>query len=295
MQKFLLMKLSSLKKNYGLLLLLGIIWGSSFILIKKGIVVYTTKEVAMLRLGIAWLTLLPFTWKSIKSTPKKAWKPLAIVGLFGNGIPAFLFTEAQSELDSSLIGILNSLVPLFTFIIAIFVFRTKWKISNLLGILIGLTGAIWLIAGGGLVLDQAHYAWLIVIATLCYSISLNTIKAYLQEISSIQISSLAFIFVGPPCILGLIFSDFHSTLMSTKGSWQALAYITILAVLGTSIALVLFNKLVKNSTAIFASSVTYLIPIIAVFWGIIDGEQISINHFLGIGIIFIGIYLVNKK
>jgi len=289
------MKLSSLKKNYGLLLLLGIIWGSSFILIKKGIVVYTTKEVAMLRLGIAWLTLLPFTWKSIKSTPKKAWKPLAIVGLFGNGIPAFLFTEAQSELDSSLIGILNSLVPLFTFIIAIFVFRTKWKISNLLGILIGLTGAIWLIAGGGLVLDQAHYAWLIVIATLCYSISLNTIKAYLQEISSIQISSLAFIFVGPPCILGLIFSDFHSTLMSTKGSWQALAYITILAVLGTSIALVLFNKLVKNSTAIFASSVTYLIPIIAVFWGIIDGEQISINHFLGIGIIFIGIYLVNKK
>ena len=289
------MKLSSLKKNYGLLLLLGIIWGSSFILIKKGIVVYTTKEVAMLRLGIAWLTLLPFTWKSIKSTPKKAWKPLAIVGLFGNGIPAFLFTEAQSELDSSLIGILNSLVPLFTFIIAIFVFRTKWKISNLLGILIGLTGAIWLIAGGGLVLDQAHYAWLIVIATLCYSISLNTIKAYLQEISSIQISSLAFIFVGPPCILGLVFSDFHSTLMSTKGSWQALAYITILAVLGTSIALVLFNKLVKNSTAIFASSVTYLIPIIAVFWGIVDGEQISINHFLGIGIIFIGIYLVNKK
>ena len=289
------MKLSSLKKNYGLLLLLGIIWGSSFILIKKGIVVYTTKEVAMLRLGIAWLTLLPFTWKSIKSTPKKAWKPLAIVGLFGNGIPAFLFTEAQSELDSSLIGILNSLVPLFTFIIAVFVFKTKWKIYNLVGIFIGLTGAIWLIAGVGLVLDQAHYAWLIVIATLCYSISLNTIKVYLQKMSSIQISSFAFMFVGPPCILGLVFSDFHPTLMSTKGSWQALAYITILAVLGTSVALVLFNKLVKNSTAIFASSVTYLIPIIAVFWGIIDGEQIRINHFLGTGIIFTGIYLVNKK
>ena len=289
------MKLYSFKKNYGLLLVLGIIWGSSFILIKKGIVVFTTNEVAMLRLGIAWLTLLPFTYKSIKSTPKKVWKPLAIVGLFGNGIPAFLFTEAQSELDSSLIGILNALVPLFTFIIAIFVFNTKWKISNLLGILIGLTGAIWLIAGGGLVLDQAHYAWLIVIATLCYSISLNTIKVYLQEMSSIQISSVAFMFVGPPCVLGLVFSDFYTTLMSTKGSWQALAYITILAILGTSVALVLFNKLVKNSTAIFASSVTYIIPVIAVFWGIIDGEQISINHFLGIGIIFIGIYLVNKN
>ena len=289
------MKLNSFKKNYGLMLVLGIIWGSSFILMKKGIVVFSTNEVAMLRLGIAWFTLLPFAWKSIKNTPKKAWKPLVIVGLFGNGIPAFLFTEAQSELDSSLIGILNSLVPLFTFIVAIFVFKTKWKISNLLGILIGLTGAIWLIAGGGLVLDQAHYAWLIVIATLCYSISLNTIKVYLQEMSSIQISSFAFMFVGPPCILGLVFSDFYPNLMSTKGSWQALGYITILAVLGTSVALVLFNKLVKNSTAIFASSVTYLIPIIAVFWGIIDGEQISINHFLGIGIIFTGIYLVNKK
>ena len=289
------MKLNSLKKNYGLLLVLGIIWGSSFILMKKGIIVFSTKEVAMLRLGIAWLTLLPFTFKSIKRIPKKAWKPLAIVGLFGNGIPAFLFTEAQSVLDSSLIGILNALVPLFTFIIAVFVFKTKWKTTNLVGIFIGLTGAIWLIADGGLVLDQAHYAWLIVIATLCYSISLNTIKVYLQKMSSIQISSFAFMFVGPPCILGLAFSDFYPTLMSTKGSWQALTYITILAVLGTSIALVLFNKLVKNSTAIFASSVTYLIPIIAVFWGIIDGEQISINHFLAIGIIFTGIYLVNKK
>ena len=277
------------------MLVLGIIWGSSFILMKKGIVVFSTNEVAMLRLGIAWLTLLPFTWKSIKSTPKKAWKPLIIVGLFGNGIPAFLFTEAQSKLDSSLIGILNSLVPLFTFIVAIFVFKTKWKISNLLGILIGLTGAIWLISGGELVLDNANYAWLIIIATLCYSISLNTIKFYLQEMSSIQISSLAFMFVGPPCIVALIFSDFYTTLMTTKGSWQALAYTTILAVLGTSVALVLFNKLVKNSTAIFASSVTYLIPIVAIFWGIIDGEQISINHFLAVGIIFTGIYLVNKK
>lgn len=289
------MKLNSFKKNYGLLLVIGIIWGSSFILMKKGLIVFSTKEVAMLRLGIAWLTLLPFTFKSIKKIPKKAWKPLAIVGLFGNGIPAFLFTEAQSVLDSSLIGILNALVPLFTFLIAVFVFKTKWKISNLVGIFIGLSGAIWLIASGGLILDQAHYAWLIVIATLCYSISLNTIKVYLQKMSSIQISSFAFMFVGPPCIFGLTFSDFYPTLMSTKGSWQALAYITILAVLGTSVALVLFNKLVKNSTAIFASSVTYLIPIIAVFWGIIDGEQISINHFLAIGIIFTGIYLVNKN
>jgi drug/metabolite transporter (DMT)-like permease len=290
------MKLNSTQtNNFGLMLILALIWGSSFILMKKGIEVFTANEVAMLRLGIAWITLLPFTWKSIKNVPKKAWKPLIAVGLFGNGIPAFLFTEAQTELDSSLIGILNALVPLFTFVLAIFIFKTKWKTTNLVGILIGLSGAVWLIAGGGLVLDNAHYAWLIVIATLCYSISLNTIKVYLQEMSSIQISALAFLFVGPPCIIGLIFSDFYPTLITNNESWLALGYITILAIIGTSLALVLFNKLVKNSTAIFASSVTYLIPIVAIFWGIMDGEQISINHFFGVAIILTGIYLVNKK
>jgi drug/metabolite transporter (DMT)-like permease len=281
--------------NYGLMALLALIWGSSFILMKRGVEVFTYVEVAILRLVIAFLIMAPFVWKRVISTPKKFWFPLIIVALFGNGIPAFLFTKAQTVLDSSYIGILNALVPLFTFVIAIFIFKTSWKIVNLIGIFIGLLGAVWLISGGGINFENSNYAWLIIIATLCYAISLNTIKNYLQEMKSIDISGLAFVIVGPSCLIALCFTDFFNTLTHAPKAWSALLYISILAIFGTAIALIIFNQLVKRTTAIFSSSVTYLIPIVAIGWGILDGESISNSHLLGVSIIFTGIYLVNKK
>ena len=276
------------------MILLAFIWGSSFILMKKGLIVFNDLEVAQLRMGIAWLSLLPFVWNKLFKIQKKHIIPILVVGLFGNGFPAFLFTKAQTELDSSLIGILNALVPLFTFVLAMLLFKTKVKVSQLIGILLGLSGAVWLIAGGGLVLENAHYSWYIIVATLCYAISLNTIKNYLQEMSAIDISGLAFFVVGPFCLLALRFSDFSFKMMNSEGANLALFYIIILSTVGTSIALVLFNQLVKGTTAIFASSVTYLIPIVAIFWGFIDGEIITLNHFIGIAIILGGIHLVNK-
>ena len=239
------------------------------------------------------LSLLPFVWNKIFSIEKKNIIPILIVGLFGNGFPAFLFTKAQTELDSSLIGILNALVPLFTFVLAMLLFKTKVKISQLIGILLGLSGAVWLIAGGGLVLENGSYSWYVIIATICYAISLNTIKNYLQNMSAIDIAGLAFFVVGPFCLLALGFSDF-SEKMTIDGAFLALFYVVLLSTIGTSIALVLFNQLVKGTTAIFASSVTYLIPIVAIFWGFADGEIITINHFIGIAIILGGIHLINK-
>ena len=182
------------------MIFLAFIWGSSFILMKKGLVVFNDLEVAQLRMGIAWLSLLPFVWNKLFSIEKKHIIPILIVGLFGNGVPAFLFTKAQTELDSSLIGILNALVPLFTFVLAMLLFKTKVKVSQLTGILLGLSGAVWLIAGGGLVLENASYSWYVIIATLCYAISLNTIKNYLQDMSAMDISGLAFFVVGPFCL-----------------------------------------------------------------------------------------------
>jgi len=280
--------------HWTLMILLAFIWGSSFILMKKGLIVFNDLEVAQMRMGIAWLSLFPFVWKKIFNIEKKHIIPIIVVGLFGNGFPAFLFTKAQTELDSSLIGILNALVPLFTFVLAMLLFKTKVKVSQLIGILLGLSGAIWLIAGGGLVLENAHYSWYIIVATLCYAISLNTIKNYLQDMSAIDISGLAFFIVGPFCLIALGFSDFSYKMTHNEGSLLALFYILILSTVGTSIALVLFNQLVKGTTAIFASSVTYLIPIVAIFWGFIDGEIITLNHFIGIAVILGGIYLVNK-
>lgn len=273
--------------------LLAFIWGSSFILMKKGLVVFNDLEVAQLRMGIAWLSLLPFVWKKLFYIEKKHIIPILIVGLFGNGFPAFLFTKAQTELDSSLVGILNALVPLFTFVLAMLLFKTKVKVSQLIGILLGLSGAVWLIAGGGLVLENTSYSWYVIIATLCYAISLNTIKNYLQDMSAMDISGLAFFVVGPFCLLSLGFSDSFEK-MTIDGAYLALFYIVLLSTVGTSIALVLFNQLVKGTTAIFASSVTYLIPIVAIFWGFVDGEIITLSHFIGIAIILGGIHLINK-
>ena len=276
------------------MVLLALIWGSSFILMKKGLIVFNDIEVAQLRMGIAWLSLLPFVWKKLFTIKKKFIIPILVVGLFGNGFPAFLFTKAQTELDSSLIGILNALVPLFTFVFAMLLFKTKVKVGQLIGILLGLSGAIWLIAGGGLVLENANYSCYIIVATMCYAISLNTIKNYLKEMSAIDISGLAFFVVGPFCLLALGLSDFSFKMMNSEGANLALFYIVILSTVGTSIALILFNQLVKKTTAIFASSVTYLIPIVAIFWGFVDGEIITLNHFIGIAIILGGIHLVNK-
>ena len=281
--------------NWSMMILLAFLWGSSFILMKRGLEVFSYTQVADLRMGLAWISLIPFVWKKLKKTPKHFWIPLAVVGLFGNGIPAFLFTKAQTQLDSSLTGILNALVPLFTLLIAVFLFKTKVKGYNILGILIGLAGAIWLVAGDGIIMENAHYAWFVVAATICYAISLNTIKNYLEELNPIHITGLAFFFTGPPTLIHLFSTDFLELMHTQEKAWSALLYIFILAVIGTSMAVVIFNKLIAKTTAIFASSVTYLIPIFAIIWGIIDGEYIALKHILGTAIIFTGIYLVNKQ
>ena len=281
--------------NWSIMIFLAFIWGSSFILMKRGLDVFSYVQVADLRMGLAWLSLIPFVWNQLKKTPKNFWIPLAVVGLFGNGIPAFLFTKAQTQLDSSLTGILNALVPLFTLLIAVFIFKTKVKRYNILGIFIGLSGAVWLVAGDGVVIKNAHYAWFVVVATICYAISLNTIKNYLGEVNPIHIAGLAFFFVGPPTLFHLFSTDFLEIMNTNEEAWSALGYIFILAVIGTSVALAIFNKLVARTNAIFASSVTYLIPVFAIMWGIIDGEHIALQHILGTAIIFAGIYLVNKQ
>jgi len=261
---------------------------------KKGLIVFNDLEVAQLRMSMAWLSLLPFVWKKLFKIEKRHILPIIIVGLFGNGIPAFLFTKAQTHLDSSLVGILNALVPIFTFSIAVFLFKTKVKRSQLLGIIIGLCGAVSLIAYGGVNFENINYSYYVIVATICYAISLNTIKNYLQDMRAIDISGLAFFVIGPLCLVALYFSEFSFKLQNSDGALTALLYIVLLSTVGTSFALIAFNVLVKKTTAIFASSVTYLIPIVAIFWGYIDGEIITWNHFVSIAIILGGIHLVNK-
>ncbi len=278
------------------LLFLAFIWGSSFILMKRGLEVYSYTEVAALRMSIAFICLLPFAIKHSKNIERKYWKYLAIVGLFGNGIPAFLFTKAQTGLSSSLTGMLNSLVPLFTLLLGVIIFKTKFKANRFIGAFIGLIGAIGLITSNGIDLNDSNlpYTFYVVAATICYAISVNTINNYLQEIGSLKITAVSFIFIGPPILVYLFTTDFVPTTLNNEAAGIALFYISILAIFGTAVSVIIFNMLIKKTSGVFATSVTYLIPIIAIFWGILDGESINFIQIISIIIILIGIYFINK-
>lgn len=282
-------------KNYVILILLAIIWGSSFILMKRGLEVYSDTQVAALRLLIASISLVPFIFFAFKKVKTRHWLPLFVSGVFGNGLPAFLFTKAQTQLDSGFVGIINSLTPLFTLVLGGVFFALKPSRKNILGIFIGFIGAVYLtVSNWNTEIIVNSYVFYIVLATLFYAISINVIKHYLEELDPIHISALAFLFVGPPMAIYIFNTNFIVLAQSSAG-FEALIYIIILAVIGTSFAVILFNWLLKQSSTIFASSVTYLIPIVAIVWGVFDGENILLQHLIGAAIILTGVYLVNKK
>jgi len=278
------------------LIFLAIIWGSSFILMKKGLEVYSHSVVAALRISIAFIVLIPFTFNSFKKIGLKYWKYLIFTGICGNGIPAFLFTLAQTEVSSSLCGMLNSLTPIFALIIGILLFNSKPIKMQRLGVFIGLLGAVGLILSNGISLENSNifYSLLIVIATICYALSVNVIKAHLKEIDSILITSLSFLSIGPFTISYLFFTDFIQVSIANPLSYNALIYIIILSVFGTALAIIMFNMLIKKTSTLFATSVTYLIPIVAIAWGLVDGEIINIIQVISVIMALVGVYAINK-
>jgi len=283
---------------WGILAGLALIWGSSFILIKRGLEYFSSSEVGALRISITFLVLAPIAVARIKRLTKREWKYLTLVGLIGSFFPAFLFAKAQTGIDSSLAGILNSLTPLFTMIIGVSFFSLKTKWFNILGVLIGLTGAIGLISisGGRSFEFNFQYAIYIIIATVCYATNVNVVKFKLRDLDALTITVFSFFTIGLPVLLYLlIFTDFLRQVTTEPSAIKGLGYISILAVVGTGLALIAFNKLVKLASPVFASSVTYLIPIVAVSWGAFDGEKMPFISFIWMAVILLGILLVNKK
>lgn len=281
-----------------LLIALALIWGSSFILMKNGLRVYSAAQVATMRMFFSFIFLLPLTISNFKKVPLKYLGIITLVGLLGNGMPAVLFANAQTKLSSSTAGVLNSLTPLFTLIVAVTFFKQHFSSTKITGIVIGMIGAIVLIMfkGNGSVETNYQYGSYIFLATLCYAWSVNLIKNYLHELPAIAISSMALLIIGP--VYGYYLfahTDFVFKTMHDAGAHHALVYILLLALFGTAISLVLFNKLVQITTPVYAASVTYLIPIVALFWGFLDGEPISFIQILGLLGILIGVYLANKN
>lgn len=280
------------------LIVLSIIWGTSYILIKKGLQGFTPVQLGSVRIVIAGLFLFLIGFKSLKSISKTEWKWVIISGFIGSFIPVFLFAYAETEIDSSVAAILNSLVPLFTLFVGLFAFGVTFTKNQLVGVLVGLIGAAFLIFfGKGVNPDQNYwYAGFVIIATICYACNANIIKSKLQQVSPMGIAVGNFAAIIIPALMILPFSGFFDAeVRSGEFFWSSLGYIIVLCAIGTCIAKVMFNRLVQISSAVFSVSVTYLIPIVGIFWGILDGEQFTLRQLLASLLILLGVYLVNKK
>jgi drug/metabolite transporter (DMT)-like permease len=257
---------------------------------------YPPDQVGTIRVTFAFLLLLPIAVKYISTVLKSHWKKILALGFLSNLIPAILFSVAETGLSSSLTGILNSLTPITTMIVGVIAFSTGIKKAQVLGLGIGLAGSIMisLIGDKGGLGNFNHYALYVILATICYGIGGNLIKAHLSHINSVILTSLTMIGIGPIALSYLLTTDFFTRLNTVEGAWESLGFIFLLGAVGTALALILFNRLIQLTTAIAASSVTYLIPIVAVMWGIIDGEELFPLHFAGMFLIITGVYTTNK-
>ncbi len=279
------------------LIVLSLVWGSSFILMKKALNGMSPVHVGALRILTASVFLVLIGFTSLKKIKKHQWKYVFYSALLGTFFPAFLFAYAISGIDSSIASILNSFTPFNTLIIGALVFGFGFKKQQLFGILIGLFGTIILIAKGADMNPNQNYwlALLPIISSLGYAFNVNIIKKYLQDLEPLAITTGNFVLIIIPTLLVLVLTGFFSSFEWNTTTQSSFFYIVILSLFGTSIAKVMFNKLIHMSSPVFSTSVTYLIPIIAVIWGILDGEELSIIQLLAGVVILIGVYLANKK
>jgi drug/metabolite transporter (DMT)-like permease len=279
-----------------ILLALSLIWGSSFILMKRGLEVFSSVQVGAFRLVIAAMALSPVVIANFGPAIRKKLRYFAVVGLVGNGIPAFLFAAAQTRITSSTAGALNALTPLFTLLLGVWLFHMPFNRSKLWGVIIGLLGAMVLILLRGNGLFDPNWAWglLVVLATLMYGTSVNTVSRFMRDVKPVVTAAVPLVLAGIPAVFILFSTDFIDRL-ALPGALEAVGYLSILGLVGSAASLVAFNKLIQMSGPIFASTTTYLMPIVALFWGFLDGELLGWPHVLGMLAILIGIWLVNRK
>lgn len=288
--------MDSRKLKWFLLVTLAFIWGSSFILIKKGLVGLTPMQLGSLRIIFAAVFLLLIGFKSLAKIPHVKWKYIALTATLGTFIPAFLFAVAQTQIDSTVSSILNSLTPLNTLIFGVFAFGLTFRRPQVFGVVIGLIGTFLLIINGALHHPEQnyYYAILIIIASVCYAINVNLIKKYLSDLSPLSITTGNFLVLVLPALVVLFFSGFFEVI-AVESVQHSMIFILILGVVGTGIANIIFFKTIQISSPVFATSVTYLIPVVAFGWGLFDNEMLTPVQFLGAFIILFGVYLSAKK
>ena len=284
-------------RKWGTLVILSLIWGSSYILIKKGLTGLTPIQLGSLRVIVTTIIIAPIGYQKIKHIPRQKMKWVALSAFVGSFFPAYLFAFAETEISSSITAVMVSLTPLFTLLISVFVFGEELLKKQVFGVLIGFTGIIVLI-NNELFASSFNilYIMFIVLAAFCYAVNANVLKYKLSNIPALGIVFMSFLFMFIPAFIILCFSDFpFSDFTSDPLIIESIIYIVILALFGTAIAKVLYIKLLAISTPVFSVSTTYLMPVVAIFWGLLDGEEFKLTQFTGTAIILLGVYLVTKK
>lgn len=282
-----------------LLIVLSLIWGSSFILMLLGLKGFDAFQLALVRMSVAAICLSPFAVIYSRKVSRRDLGLLFIIGMTGNGIPAFLFAQSETYLPSAIVGVLNSMSPIFTLLLGWMLFQMRFPVLNGVGVLVGFIGAAILALAGKSAADlggNLSYSLLVVAATICYGLSTNMIKRYFSDRNPIMIATMALTLVGGPSIfILLVFTDFTHTLATNPEAPSAFFYIMVLGAVGTAFGVALFNKLLQISTIIFATSVTYTIPMVALLWGVFLQEELTTFHGLGFGVILLGVWLANRK
>jgi len=289
---------SMLTKNnkWLLLVLLSLVWGSSFILIKRGLVGLNPFQLGSLRIIFATIFLLLIGFKSLAKIPIDKWRFIIITALLGTGFPVFLFAYAQTGIKSSVSGILNSLTPLYTLLLGALAFGLTFKRNQIFGVVLGLSGCLMLVINGNANGHETNYfyVFLVVIATICYALNVNLIKKYLSDVSPLSITTGNFSVLLLPAII-ILFSNGYGGVISNPEVQHATLFIVILGMLGTGVANIMYFQLIQITSPLFASSVTYFIPLVAMGWGLLDGETLNFLQVIGAMIILCGVYMASKK
>ena len=287
-----------LEKKWVYLIALSLIWGSSFILIKKSLIGLSPLQVGSLRIVFSSIMIFLIAFNKIKTIQKDKWKWIAVSAIIGTFLPAFLFAFAETQIDSAVAAILNSLVPMNTVLIGLAVFKISTTKTQSLGVIIGFIGtAVLIISGSDLNPDQNYlYSGLVIICSILYATNVNLIKKYLFDVNAVAIAAGQFFVIFVPSIIVLVYSGFFDLEFRNNDLlYDSLLYVLLLSFFGTAMAKILFNKLIQISSPVFASSVTYSMLIVSVLWGLLDGELFNINQAVATILIIIGVYLSNKK
>lgn len=285
------------KEKWIILAVLSVIWGSSFILIKKSLEHFSPYQVGALRVLISGVLLSPIAILNRKKFPKKQLKWLLIAAFAGNFIPMFLFPIAETKVSSSIAGIMNSMMPIFTIIVGVFFWKTKTTSWQILGILISFSGVVVLMASGKSSAEMpVFYVGLLLLAAFLYAVSVTTVGAKLTHIPAKMMSSFVFFYVlFLPSLVSLYISNFFGEFAFTRENFIGLGFVATLSVMGTGLAMILQYRLMSISNPLFASTVTLIMPVVAVIWGVIDGESFTFFQAVGALIIFGGLIFLRKK